>query len=326
MTGRDNGDAKWSDNKIEGEDRTVNCLRGRLLAERVASRNARGEAEHLGNKLLELENLLKEEAKSRNRAEKKLKFMMKRLESLNISYVTDESEHSGLLDKSDISSVSSRDSSSTKEPEKSENLKMNISTMCGSQESRENVKSPKGSANLQKNDSQLSLLSLSHDSSSSISAFEVNLPELKGQESEMGSNENPMSSTVSDNLEQNVPQNTTVEDSLTSAGEPHSENPSQSKSNQNYNDSSTDEQRDFTNHSVEPSTEEGLNQEDDQDPNNHLDNSMALVPVDTPQKIQTIDPEVLDATVKEVLDALRHAKEQLQNSMERRRMSMIKVG
>lgn len=69
-----------------------------------------------------------------------------------------------------------------------------------------------------------------------------------------------------------------------------------------------------------------LNQEDGHDPDNHLDNSMALVPVDVPQKNQTIDPEVLDMTVKEVLDALRRAKEQLQSSMERRRMSMIKVG
>lgn len=38
---------------MEGEDsvRTVDCLRGRLLAERVASRNAKDEAEQLGNKV-----------------------------------------------------------------------------------------------------------------------------------------------------------------------------------------------------------------------------------------------------------------------------------
>ncbi|KAL0338378.1 UNVERIFIED_CONTAM: hypothetical protein Sangu_1359900 [Sesamum angustifolium] len=221
MSGKENADANLSE--MEGDDsaRTVNCLRVRLLAERVASRNARQEADQLENKLLELENLLKEEAKSRNRAEKKLKFLTKRLQCMNIPYATDESEHSGLLDTSNISSATSLDSSSTKQPEKGEILHMNISTVSESQESNEIVKSSKG---------------------------------------------------------------------------------------------------DFAYHS-----NGCLNQEDGHDPDNHVDNSMALVPVDVPQKNQTIDPEVLDTTVKEVLDALRRAKEQLQSSMERRRMSMIKV-
>ncbi|KAI3474037.1 hypothetical protein Pfo_028825 [Paulownia fortunei] len=105
---------------MEMQNGEGDCLPREWLQEMQEGRQSIWETRYI---LLELENLLKEEAKSRNRAEKKLKFMMKRLESLNISYVTDESEHSGLLDKSDISSVSSRDSSSTKEPEKSENLK-----------------------------------------------------------------------------------------------------------------------------------------------------------------------------------------------------------
>lgn len=51
------------------------------------------------------------------------------------------------------------------------------------------------------------------------------------------------------------------------------------------------------------------------------DNSLALVPMDQPKKTkQTIDPIVLDDTVREVLDALRHAKEKLQTQMERRQM------
>lgn len=71
----------------------------------------------------------------------------------------------------------------------------------------------------------------------------------------------------------------------------------------------------------------GLNQEDDQDSEDNVDNSMALILIDTPQKSPTIDPEVLDATVKEVLNALRHAKEQLQSSMEKRRcISAVTVG
>lgn len=54
---------------------------------------------------------------------------------------------------------------------------------------------------------------------------------------------------------------------------------------------------------------------------------MALIAVDTAPENRTVDPEVLDETVKEVLEALRRAKEQLLSSMERKRMSMIiKVG
>ncbi|EYU41655.1 hypothetical protein ABFS82_10G038300 [Erythranthe guttata] len=94
MTETENAGAKWSGIKIEGEDsiKTVNCLRGRLLAERVASRNATEKADQLRNKLLEVEKMLKQEAKSRNKAERKLKILMNRLQSLNISYVANESE------------------------------------------------------------------------------------------------------------------------------------------------------------------------------------------------------------------------------------------
>lgn len=68
--------------------------------------------------------------------------------------------------------------------------------------------------------------------------------------------------------------------------------------------------------------------EEEQD-EHQVDNSLALVPVDLPKpkpKQQSIDPEILDATVKEVLGSLRNAKEKLQTSMERRRSNMIKVG
>lgn len=62
---------------------------------------------------MELEKLLRQEAKSRNKAEKKLKFLMKKLQSINVS---DESEHSGLIDnKTDVSSISSTPSSIEKQ-------------------------------------------------------------------------------------------------------------------------------------------------------------------------------------------------------------------
>ncbi|KAL8039547.1 hypothetical protein ABFX02_10G043000 [Erythranthe guttata] len=208
MTETENAGAKWSGIKIEGEDsiKTVNCLRGRLLAERVASRNATEKADQLRNKLLEVEKMLKQEAKSRNKSERKLKILVNRLQSMNISYVANELE----------------------------------------------------------------------------------------KESETGSNQDPIFSAISNISDQN-------EDSLTS------------------------EKLEFSdNHRIE-----GLSQEDDQDyPYKHIDNSMALIAVDTPpHENQTVDPEILDQTVKEVLDALRHAKEQLQSSIQRKRIStIIKVG
>ncbi|KAH6825724.1 transmembrane protein [Perilla frutescens var. hirtella] len=250
MTGTDNAQVECSGNKVEEEDssRTANCLRGRLLAERLASRNAREEAEHLGIRVLEVERLLKQEAKSRKRAEKKLKILMKRLECMNISYVADESEESFSSDKTtDVSSVSS---TASWKPEK---IKISAKEIVLSVE--------------EINDSQLSLWS-----------------------------PGPSPSQDSSN-------------STATAVEPESEKPV---------------------HRMESSGDrEGLNGEE------QVDNLTALVPVDMPlpaeDERQSVDPEVLDETVKQVLESLRRAKEQLQSSMEerrRRRMSinMIKVG
>ncbi|KAL8504577.1 hypothetical protein ACS0TY_015949 [Phlomoides rotata] len=261
---------------MEGEDsvRTVDCLRGRLLAERAASRNAKQDADQLGNKLMEIETLLKQEAKSRNRAEKKLKSLMKKLESFNIPYVSYES---ALIDKNDISSVSSTSSSTPNSQQQY-------------QESEKNVISQKESKN---SDSLTCLSSLSDDSfiaeDISISAFEI---ELKRQQYEMGRSEDASSPPLSQIFGRKTAQNVTSEDSLSSK---------------------MDQQR-------------SSGEEDDQDLDNQTDDSMALVLVETTQKNHTIDPEVLDDTVKEVLGALRYAKEQLQSSMERRRTNMISVG
>ncbi|RRT79575.1 hypothetical protein B296_00010835, partial [Ensete ventricosum] len=74
-----------------GDDRlrTIHCLRGRLLAERVASKAAKEEAEKLAKRvraicLEELERKLAEEIKCMNRAENTLKHAMKKLGSLKL--------------------------------------------------------------------------------------------------------------------------------------------------------------------------------------------------------------------------------------------------
>nr|GLL34591.1 uncharacterized protein LOC109155615 isoform X2 [Ipomoea trifida] len=213
--------------------RTVDCLRGRLLAERVASKNAKEEAQLMGNKLIELENRLKEETKSRNRAEKRLNFLMKKLLSINVSFVSDESENSCLTEGSEVSSASYTACSTSKD-----------------------------------------------------------LPRIEIPCSSEGDSPEPMENAKSDNNEN------TEADSKICEKEEHS----------NMNNLKT---------SAEEKEMNDLDQEE------NVDNSLALVPVDLPKPKQAIDPAVLDATVRDVLDSLRHAKEKLQNQMERRRMITV---
>ncbi|KAK7337008.1 hypothetical protein VNO77_17564 [Canavalia gladiata] len=77
----------WSGKKMIGHDglNTLECLRGRLLAERHASRVAKEEAQSMGKKFVELEKKLREEIKLRDKAERKLQLLKKKLESFNMS-------------------------------------------------------------------------------------------------------------------------------------------------------------------------------------------------------------------------------------------------
>ncbi|XP_047336515.1 suppressor protein SRP40 [Impatiens glandulifera] len=112
----ENVDSKWSEKKMEESDalRTVECLRGRLIAERTVSKISKDEADQMENKLMELEKKVNEEIKSRNRVEKKLRFLMKKLEDLNISDQEGSSDNSLLspISSSSSSSISSSSSSS----------------------------------------------------------------------------------------------------------------------------------------------------------------------------------------------------------------------
>ncbi|XP_038881376.1 uncharacterized protein LOC120072916 isoform X2 [Benincasa hispida] len=121
-------DRQWSGNKMEvGKGlKTLECLRGRLLAERQASRSAKEEAEVMGEKLLKLENQIRKETELRNKAEKRLKLLIKKLESLNIASTSVTSEISTL---SEISTNSSKETES--QESRSENLVSTIpETQC----------------------------------------------------------------------------------------------------------------------------------------------------------------------------------------------------
>ncbi|KAI9071444.1 hypothetical protein K1719_046596 [Acacia pycnantha] len=90
---------------MEGKEgfNTIECLRARLLAERHDSKLANEEAESLGLKFIELENKLRQEIKFRERAERRLRFLEKKLESVNISSTSGDSEHSCSSDKCESS-------------------------------------------------------------------------------------------------------------------------------------------------------------------------------------------------------------------------------
>ncbi|KAL6907453.1 hypothetical protein ACP4OV_002492 [Aristida adscensionis] len=93
-----------------GGMRTVECLRGRLLAERVASKAAKEEADQLAKRLDELEKKLAGEVKVRDRAERRLRRAIKKLESLRILDV-------GILSDGSVGSLSSNGRSGLQAPE-----------------------------------------------------------------------------------------------------------------------------------------------------------------------------------------------------------------
>lgn len=148
-------DGKWSERKVDVKEdlRTIECLRGRLLAERQASKIANEDAEQMGNKLIELENNLKEETKLRNKAEKKLRFLKKKIESLNILIPLDQSEQSS--SSSDFCAHSCKSSTSTSGPKDSEES-----------ESKPQITTPQVSQNLDNNLSDTISSNQSHESAS----------------------------------------------------------------------------------------------------------------------------------------------------------------
>ncbi|CAI8602686.1 unnamed protein product [Vicia faba] len=117
-------DLKCSSKKMEVDEglnlNTVACLRGRLLAERHASKVAKEQAESMGKKLVELEKLVKEEIKLRDKSERKLKLLRKKLESSSKSSKLSQLWHSDSSQKSENSCGSSSISSISKNSEANE--------------------------------------------------------------------------------------------------------------------------------------------------------------------------------------------------------------
>ncbi|XP_041026727.1 A-agglutinin anchorage subunit-like isoform X2 [Juglans microcarpa x Juglans regia] len=261
-------DRKWSDKKMEEGDgsRTVESLRGRLLAERQASRVAEENAALLGKKLIELENQLKQETKLRYKAEKKLQVFMKKLESLNISTISVESERSSSSEKGEMSCTSSTITSDSKNQEEDE--------------SKSQFTSPEISEDLEHNASETTSTSTKNPSS----------PSTEKDSGSLGTANSKSNSKLND--------------------------PSQHRFSYKLSTSSEDPNTD--NHSCSSLKSSIVDNESDQA--DKVDNSLALVAVSFPVTSKTVEVKPLNQSVREVLDALRHAREKLQSSMQRRHM------
>ncbi|XP_048127323.1 uncharacterized protein LOC115735120 isoform X2 [Rhodamnia argentea] len=225
--------------------RTVECLRGRLLAERQASRFAREQAQLMANKLVELENQLREETQMTAKTEKKLEFLKKKLETLLISPALHEPEQSSI---------------------------------CGT-----GIVSTDEEAEVE-----------------SKSRFENN--------------------GASPHLELNASKRTLAGDKRDSDARDFS----CEKSGHAFNEFKTDS------HSCTSTRNSVTENENSSDYADQVDDSLALVPV----TLAEAEPEskelnakmmIMSASVSEVLDALRHARESIRRSMEKR-SCMIRVG
>ncbi|KAF7804512.1 polycomb group protein Pc-like [Senna tora] len=187
-----NHDPQWSGKKMEGDEgfNTVECLRGRLLAERQASRVAKQEAESMDYKLVELEKRLRYEIKLRERAERKLRKLKNKLESLRNSCSSEKSEIS-------CSSASRDSEASETKPPTTTNPSVSENTMHNDSEPPTPIARDYDSRATHNSNSDCSFsqdpnpLDLNHDESSSSSSKssskDSNSEDLKNDESRQSS-------------------------------------------------------------------------------------------------------------------------------------------
>lgn len=80
----------------------------------------------------------------------------------------------------------------------------------------------------------------------------------------------------------------------------------------------------MVNFSCSTSTLEAAKGRSESDTEDHVDNSLALVPVNVAAPTKSSELKIVNKSISEVLDALRHAREKIERSIDRR--NMIRVG
>ncbi|KAK6942878.1 hypothetical protein RJ641_028255 [Dillenia turbinata] len=289
----------YSEKNAEEDDgfRTVECLRGRLLAERVASRVAKQDAELMGNKLIELEKKLREEIKYKNKAEKKLKLALEKLKSLNISRNSDESVQSNSSVSSEISSNSSSSTSSSAPKELENDQEPKSKTLDPEKCDNENLPEKTSPSPITVTNNQE--MNSSEESSTSDS-----------DQRHLGQPPEAKSSTIS-TAESDA-------NSTSASGDGVPKNSSEAKLVQNSADSNSADEKSTSSWKAS-CVENNKTDNNERDDNDDVDNSLALVPAKMPQKTpQTQKPQIANENVKDVLAHLSQIRENLQNSMRRR--------
>ncbi|GMH26417.1 hypothetical protein Nepgr_028260 [Nepenthes gracilis] len=293
---------QWREKKMEGEEvlRTVECLRGRLLAERQASRAAKENAEFMANKVNELEDKLRMEFKARKKAQKKLNLLKNKLKSLNISYISEDSDPSSSSENYESPCIYESKSQTTS------------SVKLGTPEQAEKIDPPIPS--------QIFERKFQNSSSSNGSQGSSSIDEQSMQKSVQSRLPNPSDEDPShENIKLNH-ESADLERESQSIQDPSRKN---LKLNRKTSDSGADGSG-FKSSTMEMENNEDKNEKTQED---HLvDDSMALVPVisltgsEIPAKMEV---KITDESVREVLETLRDIREKLQISMEMNQSAKI---
>ncbi|KAI4300199.1 hypothetical protein L6164_033601 [Bauhinia variegata] len=314
VTGSSMEDHKWSGKVMEANEglNTVECLRGRLLAERQASRLAKEKEEYMGNKLIELESKLREEIKLREKYERKLKFLKKKLESFNITSISGESEQSYSSEKRENSCRSSTSSTTSRDPKENE-TKSHATSAAASENSTGYVSEASVSilnhtspCIAKDSDSQVT------DDSSYSSNPNSSSDDVKKDENRLSCSSSKSSAEVSDSqvtgdyISNLNPIHFSTENLF------HNQNPSSKELNNDENRVSSFSSKS----SVTVTDSEG-------DDGDFVDNSLAIVPMDLGSRKQANNPKPVNQSVIEVLDALRYARERLLGSTGTRKMTKV---
>ncbi|MCL7045648.1 hypothetical protein MKW94_005835 [Papaver nudicaule] len=282
-----NGSNKWREKEMEGENnlRTLECLRGRLLAERVASKSAKDDADFMENKLMELEKQLSIETELRNRAQKKLKLLLKKMKSMNSvkSSSTTFSDH--------------------REPEKQNSDSQISKPVKFSTPSQEGI-SDGSITRVSKENSVCSLSDHDHQMTTTVSS--------SGSAGTAHSRKNSEDRSIKEEprkIKDNEPREIQEE----KQSETQEEEPSKNQDKK--------PRESMAEHMRQTSTD-GKEVTSENNPDELIENSLALVPTTIWPTSTTNEPKINSGKVLDVLTALRHAKKQLQNSMGRKDVSI----
>ncbi|KAI3939257.1 hypothetical protein MKX01_002125 [Papaver californicum] len=284
----------FREKEMEAENnlRTLECLRGRLLAERLASKSAKDDAEFMEHKLTELEKQLSIDTELRNKAEKKLKLLVRKMKSMNIASPVKSSYTT---------------SSGLREPDK-QNSDSQISKPVKCSTSQDEI-SDSSTTNVRKENSVCSLSDHDHHMTTTVSS--------SGSVCTAHSRKNSGDHSFKEELRK-IKDDEPREIQQEKQSEIQEEEPSKNQEEEPCEIQDERHRESMAEHMRQTSTDEKEGSRNNSDSDEFIDNSLALVPATFCSTSTTNEPKINSRKVLDILSALRHAKKQLQNSMGRK--------